>query len=578
MVKRSLIALGVVMLVQASVWADPYVNDQGRIARVSIGSEDAQGNKGSGAPFGAFTQTNPTAQFNDAAPALSVDGRYVAFSSLATNLVRFDPGNIDDIFVRDRDPDANGVLDEFGRGRTVKISFSTDGTAGDAGSFHPAISRDGRFVAFASDATNLVAGDTNGNTDVFVRDRDADGNGFFDEVDLPGGVKTIRASVSTNGAQTDGPHAQDNWAPSVSSTGRFVAFTSWASGALMDDSTNPAYQCGPSYWPDMCSNVFVRDRDADGNGVMDEANVPNELPSQQTILVSAAADGTPGDAPSGSGLPRDYFSAWAPAMSPDGRFVAFSSAASNLAPGDTNGAPDIFIRNRDVSGSGAFDAPGNVAVERIPPPESPTGGRIRSFNPAISPDGRYVAYEGVDSHRLNDYWQDIPPVEPGFPYVGENDIDTVSFIYVYDRTTGINTRIFPSRLGTHGEARAYGPSLSDDGRFVAFTVAEGESSYPAPYMDNGDRRTEVVLHDRDADADGVFDESDVGATATITLSRNSSGMPASGSSYGARVSPNGALTGFISFASDLGPSDSNSAADVYSRQRGKGQCVNGVCV
>ena len=91
-------------------------------------------------------------------PAISADGRFVAFDSEATNLVPGDTNDASDVFVRDRQT-----------GTTRRVSVSSGGAQGNGASFDPAISADGRFVAFNSDATNLVPGDTNGAADVFVR-------------------------------------------------------------------------------------------------------------------------------------------------------------------------------------------------------------------------------------------------------------------------------------------------------------------------------------------------------------------------------------------------------------------------
>src|SRR2546426_4484069 len=131
----------------------------------------------------------------------------VAFSSWATNLARGDSypiGREDtstcciDVFLHDRDPDANGSYDEGGVIYTGKMSLPVSGTFTGGPSFWPAVSGDGRYVAFVSSAGTLVSGDTNKLDDVFVRDRDSDGNGIFDEL---GGTTTTRASVASDGSQ-----------------------------------------------------------------------------------------------------------------------------------------------------------------------------------------------------------------------------------------------------------------------------------------------------------------------------------------------------------------------------------------
>ena len=130
-------------------------------------------------------------------PSVSANGRYVAFDSGASNLVAGDTNGYFDVFVRDRKLH-----------KTTLVSISTAGVKGNGNSTAPSISADGRYVVFVSDATNLVAGDTNGYADVFVRDRKLH--------------RTYRVSVSTAGLQTN----SDSYQPSISANGRYVAFAS----------------------------------------------------------------------------------------------------------------------------------------------------------------------------------------------------------------------------------------------------------------------------------------------------------------------------------------------------------------
>src|SRR5947207_692369 len=150
--------------------------------------------------------------------ALSADGRLVAFQSDATNLVVGDTNGATDVFVRDRQT-----------GMTARVSVASDGTQANNVSSYPALSADGRFVAFQSDATNLVAGDTNGATDVFVRDRQTG--------------TTERVSVASGGTQGNGASA----GPVLSADGGLVAFHSTATNLVAGDA-NGAY------------DVFVHDR------------------------------------------------------------------------------------------------------------------------------------------------------------------------------------------------------------------------------------------------------------------------------------------------------------------------------
>ncbi len=251
-------------------------------------------------------------------PAISADGRYVAFASLASNLV-----------TRDRNARMDVFLHDTRTGETQRVSVGADGGEADSFSFAPSVAADGSLVAFTSFATNLVAGDTNGADDVFVRDlaeQDTvrvsvgwdgseaagfsggasisadgslvafwseaalvagDGNGVVDAFvrDLAAGTVT-RASVGSRGAEGDGPVTAP---PSLAPDGRFVAFESEAANLVPGD-TNAAL------------DVFVRD-----------------LASGTTAMVSVGPGGRPGNA--GSGLP---------ALSAGGCRVAFSSGATDL--------------------------------------------------------------------------------------------------------------------------------------------------------------------------------------------------------------------------------------------------------
>ena len=208
-------------------------------------------------------------------PAISADGRYVAFESGSSNLVAGDTNGFEDVFVRD-----------LQSGTTQRVSVATGGTQGNGFSSEPAISADGRYVTFSSAASNLVPGDTNGAPDVFVRDRRSG--------------TTQRVSVAAAGTQGNG----DSGSSAIGADGRYVAFVSRASNLVPGDTNGT-------------SDVFVRD-----------------LQLGTTQRVSVATDGTQADGAS-----------FNVAISADGRYVAFDSYASNLAPGDTNQAGDVFVRD-----------------------------------------------------------------------------------------------------------------------------------------------------------------------------------------------------------------------------------------
>ena len=181
---------------------DVFVHDRqtGETSRVSVASDGSQGNEMS---LGA---------------ALSADGRIVAFGSEATNLVLTDTNEVEDVFVHDRQT-----------GETTRVSVASDGSQANGSSWGSAVSGDGRFMVFVSYARNLVRWDTNFDTDVFVHDRDTG--------------ETTRVSVSSKGRQGIG--GSGCWA--VSADGRIVAFCSDASNLVPGDSNG--YQ-----------DVFVHDR------------------------------------------------------------------------------------------------------------------------------------------------------------------------------------------------------------------------------------------------------------------------------------------------------------------------------
>jgi hypothetical protein len=312
-------------------------------------------------------------------PDISADGRVIVFNSNAEDLVAGDDNGLDifDILARD-------VID----GTTEMVTVSTTGAQADADPpGYCVVSADGRYVAFDSWATMLVPADTNSRPDVFVRDR------------VLG--TTERVSVDSNGAEADG-RSQD---PTISADGRYVAFDSGASNLVPGDTT--------SFWQD----VFVRDRQAgtterlsvtaggiegdaasynptlsaDGAWVAfwsDASNlVPGDAPFTSDVLiverathaielVSVTWDGASNDAPLGVG-PYGR-----PAVSDDGRFVAFNHGATNIVPDDTNGVNDVFVRDRVLG-----------TTERVSVGVSGAEANGPSIFPSISSDGRFVAFE-----------------------------------------------------------------------------------------------------------------------------------------------------------------------------------------
>ncbi|CUH76283.1 putative Ig domain-containing protein [Tropicibacter naphthalenivorans] len=259
---------------------------------------------------------------------ISGDGRFVVFDSVASNLVQGDTNNTADVFVHDLQ---TGVTD--------LVSRTNDGTIADGVSDDAAISADGRFVAFRSRASNLLGGDTNGEWNIFLRDREL-------------GTTTL-INVGNDGALAN----DSSFGLALSDDGRFVAFRSFASNLVAGD-TNAV------------SDVFVRD-----------------LVENTTVRVSVASDGTQGDAPS-----------YEPVLSADGRFVAFTSRASNLVEGDTNGFTDVFVHDL-LTGE----------TVRVNVAEDGTQANAGVQSVSISADGQFITFDTPATNLIADgtYVHDI---------------------------------------------------------------------------------------------------------------------------------------------------------------------------
>ena len=493
----------------------------GKTTRISVSSTGAQGN-GDRIDGGSLDSRDA---------AISSNGRFVAFTSAASNLVANDTNGDSDIFVRDRDADKDGIFDESCFGNlctnpapvsTRRVSVSSSGAQANSISGFPAVSPSGRFVAFTSEASNLVANDTNGRDDIFVRDRDTDTDGIFDE---PGAVATRRVSLSSGGSEANN-HSQD---PAISSSGRFVVFSSVASNLVAND-TN-----------ELADDIFVRDRDSDNDGIFDETH----LGAVSTRRVSVSSSGGQGN---------DWSSR--PAISSSGRFVAFTSEASNLVY-DTNQWADIFVRDRDSDNDGIFDEThlGAVSTRRVSVSSNGAQGNDRSNRPAISSSGRFVAFQSAASNLVaNDtnLGKDI--------FVRDRDTDKDG---IFDEPGAVSTRRVSlsssgAQAGSNG-LNSENPTISFGGRFVAFL-----SSTSNLVANDTNGSSDIFLRDRDTDTDGVFDEP--GAVSTQLVSLSSSGAQGNDRSFGTpAIDTRGRFVAFPSFASNLVANDTNNALDVFVR-------------
>jgi Tol biopolymer transport system component len=383
-------------------------------------------------------------------PSISADGRFVAFTSRASNIVPGDTNNTFDIFVRDRLTNT-----------TTRVSVDSAGNQADRNSDGASISADGRFVAFNSDASNIVPGDTNSRFDIFLRDRLTN--------------TTTRVSVDSAGNQGN----RESYNPSISADGRFVAFTSDASNIVPGDTNSR---------PD----IFVRDR-----------------LTNTTTRVSVDSAGNQGN--------REFFTTSTSAsISADGRFVAFSSYASNIVPGDTNNDNDIFVRDTltNTTTRVSFDSAGNQ-------------GKGYFYNPSISADGRFVAFLSNASN-----------IVPGDT---NNNFD----IFVRDTLTNTTTGVSVDSAGNPGNLQSGSPSISADGRFVAFSSLSSN----------------IVPGDTNISRD-IFVR-DTLTNTTTRVSFDSAGNQGNILSSSPSISADGRFVAFSSNASNIVPGDTNNTDDIF---------------
>src|SRR4028118_991034 len=303
-------------------------------------------------------------------PSISADGRFVAFQSDASNLVAGDTNNSGDIFVGD-------LLTNT----TTRVSVGSAGNQGNSLSRRSSISGDGRFVAFGSNATNLVPGDTNNSTDIFVRD-------------LATNTTTL-VSASSSGDRGN----NDSELPSISANGRFVAFRSFATNLVPGDTNDSR-------------DIFVRD-----------------LLTNTITLVSVSSNGD-----------RANDSSSRCSISADGRFVAFDSDATNLVPGDTNNTTDIFVRDLSTN-----------TTTRVSISSTGNQGNEDFYTPFISADGRFVTFSSEASNLV-----------PG-------DTNDSEDIFVRDLSTNTTTRVSVDSAGNPGNSDSELPSISANGQKVAFS-------------------------------------------------------------------------------------------------------------
>jgi Tol biopolymer transport system component len=408
---------------------------------------------------------------------------------------------------------AGGETGASSPGTTERVSVDSAGNPGNGSSDSPSISADGRYVAFQSDASNLVPGDTNGDADIFVHDRQTG--------------DTTRVSVDSAGNQANGWSGK----PSISGDGRYVAFMSAASNLVPDDTNGEG-------------DVFLHDRQtgqttrvglngagagdpsiaisADGRWVAfwSYSDLDPEYAGHSGLFVHDRSTGlTTLASVDNEGNPADGYSAsWVSSISADGRFVAFDSR-SPLVPPDTDGNFDIFVRDR-ASGQTTRVTVGPLSHDGQD-----------SYAPSINADGRYVAFQN------------------GSCCAGAN-------VLVHDRMTQQTTEASVNGDGESSDWTSWQASISGDGRYVAFLSG---ATNLVPGDTNGD--DDIFVHDRHT-----------GLTERVSV--DGSGNQANARSQHHAIGADGRYVAFRSAASNLVPGDGPSSWDIFVRDRcPDGSCV-----
>lgn len=382
--------------------------------------------------------------------------------------------------------DANQAADVFlsdtVSGELVLVSKSAAGEQGDAGSYNASLDASGKLVVFISEASNLVPGDDNTCEDNGRRHNCPD---VFLRDTGTGAV--VRVSTDTAGRQA-------NWkseAAAIAADGEAVAFSSYASNLVSGDDA----VCDDPGGARNCSEIFIKD-----------------LASGKTELVSATADGEAGDGDS-----------FGPSLSADGRYVVFHSRASNLVPRDTDGDVDVFIKDtRDGS------------IVRVSAIDGGIGGNADSYNGVVSADGRRVAFVSAADNLV------------------AGDANDAEDIFVKDLDTGAIELVSRSVTGSAANGNSARPAIAGDGSRVAFdTVASSLYGGDTAKCGEGDRAASCADVLVKGLADGMV----------ILVSADGDGAQGNWNSFAPALSADGSRVAFSSEASNLAGGDSDACSD-----------------
>lgn len=396
-------------------------------------------------------------------------------------------------------------------GTTERVSVDSDGNEGNDHSWwEPAISADGRYVAFRSWATNLVPDDTNGAPDIFVRDRHSGA--------------TERVSLDSNGGQANGWWISE---PGISADGRFVAFTMSPDGLawdifVHDRTTGTSESLGLSSMGLGPNNSGgTPSISADGRYVAFHNYLSNLAPPGQAWVHDRTTGSTEVVSVSSTGGQANR-QVWFPSISADGRYVAFTTGATNLVPGVSGTREQIFVRDRvaevtELASASSTGASGNDHSER---------------SSSVTADGRYVAFASLASNLV------------------EGDNNGVQDVFVRDRLTATTERVSVNSSGAEANGGSSYPAISADSRYVAF------QSVAADLVPGDTCCSDIFVHDQQT-----------GTTERVSV--DSSGAEADGGSAYAAVSADGRYIAFQSGASNLVPGDTKGLSDVFVRDRGR---------
>ena len=497
-------------------------------------------------------------------PSISADGRYVAFRSGSNDLVPDDNNSEEDIFVKD-----------LVNGTTEIASLGTVGNQANSFSTNPSISADGRYVAFVSNADNLVPGDVNDTYDVFVRD-------LVDDT-----TEIVSISIDGNTLNTS-----MSFSPIISDNGRYVAF--WSFSNLTAGSKENG------------KNIYVRDLVTNTTELV-TADGYNSIYSTEDETFDISADGRYVTFLSGSGIAvRDLVNdttqfldlniddsqtglVETPSISADGRLVAFGSAGDPLNSGDTDLSQDIFVSDRaeffeEVSPTPeppSTETPDvvipeppstqtpDVVVTEPPTPEPsevdvpespdvdiaiPTPGTPEEVssqgetklvtvnaesgsvdNSSVSNDGRYVVFESISAYD-----------EQFFP---ESNSNTDIFIRDFVENTISLVSVGNGSVVANGNSQ--NADISGGGRYVVFE-SDADNLVPENVLEDSGGYNDIFLKDLETNV-----------TQRINLAYN--GYQANSNSYNPQISNNGRYVVFESYADNLVPDDNNNRTDIFIR-------------